>query len=166
MDSIDDDGESVKLTFGPLPTGVSAGTTSETMVSITDDDDPTVNIRFEQGSYTVAEGGNQAIKLILNADPERTITLLLTKTGQGGATSADYTAPGSVTFNSGDTEKTFTFAATQDTDNDDGESVKLGFGTMPTGAFAVNPTETTVSITDDDVPSVMVNFEQADLHRR
>ena len=38
-DSVDDDGESVKLTFG-VPTGVSTGTTDEAVVSITDDDVP------------------------------------------------------------------------------------------------------------------------------
>ena len=39
--SVDDDGESVKLTFGnTLPTGVSAGNTDEAVVTITDDDVP------------------------------------------------------------------------------------------------------------------------------
>ena len=37
---MDDDGESVKLTFGTLPSRVSAGTTATTTVSITDDDNP------------------------------------------------------------------------------------------------------------------------------
>ena len=38
-DSVDDDGESVKLTFGnTLPAGVSAGNTDEAVVTITDDD--------------------------------------------------------------------------------------------------------------------------------
>ena len=37
---MDDDGESVKLTFGTLPTGVTEGTTKETTISITDDDVP------------------------------------------------------------------------------------------------------------------------------
>ena len=34
-------------------------------------------------------------------------------------------------FNSGETEKTFEFEATQDTVDDDDESVKLGFGSTP-----------------------------------
>ena len=59
----------MKLTFGSLPTGVSAGSTDETVVFITDDDDPTVNIRFEQGTYTVAEGSSVTVKVKLNADP-------------------------------------------------------------------------------------------------
>ena len=37
------------------------------------------------------------------------------------------------TFDAGDTSKTFDFAATQDAEDDDGESVKLAFGALPTG---------------------------------
>ena len=45
---MDDDGESVKLTFDTdnLPTGVTEGTTKETVVSITDDDVPSVTVEF------------------------------------------------------------------------------------------------------------------------
>ena len=39
--------------------------------------------------------------------------------------------PQTVVFNSGDTEKTFSFSATDDTENDDGERVRLTFGTLP-----------------------------------
>ena len=162
QDTVDDDGESVKLGFGSsLPTRVTAGTPSETTVSITDDDVPSVTVSFEQSSYTVAEGSSETVKVILSADPERTVTIPLTATGQGGVTASDYNVPNSVVFNSGDTEKTFSFSATQDTVDDDGESVKLAFGSsLPTRVSAGTPAETTVSITDDDVPSVTVSFEQ------
>ena len=69
-------------------------------------------------------------------------------------------ANASVTFNSGDTEKSITFAATDDSDNDDGESVLLGFGTLPTGVSLGTNGESTVNITDNDVPSVTVRYEQ------
>ena len=38
----------------------------------------------------------------------------------------DYSIPANVTFDSGDTSATFTFSATQDTVDDDGESVLTG----------------------------------------
>ena len=162
QDTDNDDGESVRVSFGTLPDQVAAGTHSGTTVSITDDDVPSVTVSFEQDTYTVAEGNSVTVKVKLDADPERTVTIPLAATGQGGATSADYNVPNNVVFNSGDTEKTFTFAATQDTDNDDGESVKLAFGTSPPAGVTVGTTnETTVSITDDDVPSVTVSFEQS-----
>ena len=160
-DTFNDDGESVKLAFGPtLPAGVTEGSTKETLVSITDDDVPSVTVSFEQDPYTVAEGNSVAIKATLNADPERTVTIPLTKTGQGGATTADYSGlPQNVVFNSGDTENTLSFTAVNDTSDDDGESVKLTLGALPTGVSAGTTTETTVSITDDDDPAVAVSFQ-------
>ena len=160
-DDADDDGESVRVSLGALPAQVSAGTYSGTTVSITDDDAPSVTVSFEQASYTVAEGSSVTVKVVLSADPERTVTVPLTAANQGGVTASDYSVPNSLVFNDGDTEKTFSFSANQDSVNDDGESVKLGFGsTLPTGVIAGSTDETTVSITDDDVPSVTVSFEQ------
>ena len=57
--------------------------------------------------------------------------------------------------------ETFTFAATQDTVDDDGESVGLGFGTLPAGVTGDTPSTSTVSITDDDDPAVTVSFGSA-----
>ena len=84
-DDLDDDDESVKLGLGtPLPVGVSAGTTAETTVSITDDDVPSVTVSFGKSTYTVYEGGDVTVKVTLSADPERTVTIPLTATGQTG----------------------------------------------------------------------------------
>ena len=161
-DADNDDGESVKLTFVNLPTGVSAGTIDETTVSITDDDVPTVEVSFEQSGYSVTEGSGVIVKVKLNADPERTVTIPIRRTNQEASDSDYRGVPTSVTFDSGDTEKSFTFTADDDTADDDGESVKLGFGnTLPTGVSAGTIDETTVSITDDDVPAVEVSFEQS-----
>ena len=57
-DSVDDDGESVKLTFGnTLPTGVSAETTVSAVVSITDDDVPSsMTAAFGSPSYFPPRG--------------------------------------------------------------------------------------------------------------
>ena len=163
QDAEDDDGESVKLAFGALPTGVTAGATDETSVSITDDDDPAVTVSFGAATYTAAEGSTATVTVTLSADPERTVEVPITATNQGGASAADYSGvPASVTFDAGDTSKTFDFAATQDAEDDDGESVKLGFGTsLPAGVSAGSPSETTVSITDDDDPQVTVSFGAA-----
>ena len=160
QDAEDDDGESVKLAFGALPTGVTAGATDETTVSIRDDDDPQVTVGFGAATHTAAEGGTATVTVTLSADPERTVEVQITTTNQGGASASDYSGvPASVTFNAGETSKTITFSATQDTLDDDGESVKLGFGTsLPAGVSAGSPSETTVSITDDDDPAVTVSF--------
>ena len=162
-DDADDDDESVLLGFGSLPTGVSAGSPAQATVSIVDDpaDVPSVTVSFEQAAYTVDEGSSVTVTVELSQAPERTVVVPITAAGQGSTTAADYSvAPTSVTFASGDTEQTFTLAATADTDDDDNESVLLGFGTLPTGVSEGSPAQTTVSIVDDpaDVPSVTVSF--------
>ena len=163
-DSDNDDGESLTLRFGTLPDGVNVGSPATATVNITDDDGPAVTVRYEQASYTVGEGSSVVIKVKLSADPDRTVTIPISKTNQGGATDADYSgvpANASVTFNSGDTEKRITFTATNDSVDDDGESVLLGFGTLPTRVSAGSPATATVNITDNDVRAVMVRYEQA-----
>ena len=172
QDALDDDDESVKLGFGTMPDAwVSAGTTDETTVSITDDDDPFVTVKFGASAYTVAESDDTTtpgvteneveVTVTLSADPERTVTIPITKANQDGASSADYSVPSSVVFASGETEKSITFTAVDDALNDDGERVQLGFGSLPDRVSAGAPAETTVNITDDDVPAVTVSFEYA-----
>ena len=138
------------------------GSTLSVTGTITDDDVPQVTVSFEQGSYTVAEGSSVEVKVTLDVEPERTVTVPLTATNQAGASSADYSGvPADVTFASGETEQTFTFSAASDDVDDDGESVKLGFGSsLPDGVSKGSTNEATVSITDDDVPQVTVSFEQ------
>ena len=109
-------------------------------------------------------------------DPERVklVTIPIgTATNEGGATNADWTWTRSALwsflspppartgqpphyFESGDTSKTFTFAATDDAIDDD-ERVKLAFGTLPTGITAGTIKETLVSITDDDTAGVTID---------
>ena len=51
------------------------------------------------------------------------MTIPITMTNKDGASAADYSGvPDDVTFNSGDTEKSFTFSAAQDSVDDGGHS--------------------------------------------
>ena len=116
-----------------------------------------VTVSYEQGTYEVTEDNSVTVKVQLDVDPERTLTILITHAGQDGATSADYSGvPANVTFNSGDTEKTFTVTAPTDSDDDDGESVKLGFGTLPAGVSEGTTNEAVVKILDDILPVVTI----------
>ena len=97
----------------------------------------------------MAEGDNVAVRVKLNKNPERTVTIPLTTINQRGATSGDYSGvPASVTFQSGQTERSFTFTAARDSVEDDGESVKIGFSTLPAKVTLGTTDEATVSITD------------------
>ena len=57
--------------------------------------------------------------------------------------------PGTVTFTTSDTSRTFAITA----ENDDVESATLGFGTMPSGYVAGGTTTTTVDLADNEMPS-------------
>ena len=132
------------------------GSTLAATGTITDNDDPAVTASFEQSAYSVAEGSAVDVTVTLSADPEREVTVNLTKTDQGGVTGSDYSGvPESLVFQIGDTEKSFTFTATADDIDDDGESVALGFGATPDGVTA--GTTATVTITDDDTAGVTVS---------
>ncbi len=157
QDDIDDDGESVKVQFGTRPPRVNAGTITETTVSITDDDDPIVEVSFGALTYNADEGGTASVVVELGADPERSVTVPIEATKLGGATDADYMFASSVAFASGETSKTLTFTAIDDDVDDDGESVKLAFGSLPARVNAGDD-ETVVTIADDDHPHVTVAF--------
>ena len=157
-DDVDDDGESLRIEFGDLPENLSPGTTTETVVTIVDNDDPEVEVSFGQSAYDVAEGASQAVTVNLSADPERTVEVPLTATRQGGASGADYSVPATVTFDTGETTKDITFSATDDSVDDDGESVVLGFGALPDRVSASTTTPSaTVTVLDDDARGVTVS---------
>ena len=58
--------------------------------------------------------------------------------------------PSSVTFGVGDTVGTFALSAVGDTDNDDGEYVELGFGTLRGGVSEWNRSTTAAVLRDND----------------
>ena len=157
QDSDDDDGESVRLSFGGLPDAVTAVTPSASTISITDDDDPIVRVSFKKDTYSVNEGGSVNVMLTLDEAPGRSVTVDIDSMNLGGATTDDYSVPDRVTFGPNDTEKSISFRATQDSISDDGESVQLALSsTLPDRVTAGTRFSTTVSITDDDGPGVLI----------
>ena len=143
----DDDGANDTATLTHSASGGDYASVSNTLpVTVTDDDEP-VTVQFGARAYTVVEGGTVMVTVTLSADPERRVVIPITATDQDGASSADYTVPTSVTFNTGDTSQTIAFMAMADSDNDDDESVKLSFGpSMPSRATPGTPNEATVTI--------------------
>ena len=153
-------------------TGLTAGTSYEVQVRAfnTDGDGawssagegrtsaPTV--RFGASAYTSIEGLAGAVVTVeLNPPATRTVTVPVTETPQGGATSADYSGvPGSVTFAAGETEQTFTVTATDDSVDDDRESLQLGFGNLPSGVLLGSPSTATVALVADSGVSTWFLF--------
>ena len=162
-DTDDDDGESVTLSFVNDPNGrvrVRTGLASAT-VALADNDGPRrVTVSFGAVTYTATEGGADAtVRVELDAAPGRSVTVPLTKAHLGGATAADYSGiPMNVTFAANQTSRTFAVMATADDVSDGGESVSIGFGTLPEGVFAGSPAATTVTLADGSEQRLVVNF--------
>ena len=130
--------------------------------TIVDNDDPAVTVAFDADSYTATEGGSDAtVRVRLSGDPERTVEIELTHAPDDG----DYSGvPESVTFNRGETEKTFTVRATDDAVDDDGETVTLGFGTgLPDGVTPGSRRTATVTLADDDARGVTVSRTELEI---
>ena len=118
-------------------------------------------VSFAQGSYAVSEGGTTRVGVRLNKDPQRTVAIPLVATPQDGAEPADYEPPQDVTFSAGEIVKEITVTATDDDIDDDGESVRLGFGSRPPDGVTVgSPDTVTIAILDNDDPWVRVSFVQ------
>ena len=166
-DDFDDDDESVVLSFGdPLPSGISRVSPSTTEVSIVDDDDPVeppleplVTVSFDASVYEVAEGTSVEVRLVLDVDPERTFTINLSVSGEGGVDVSDYNLSStSVVFSPGVTSGAVILSALSDDEDDDGEGVRLTLGVLPSGVTGGSDTTVLVSILDDDDPVVEVSF--------
>ena len=107
-----------------------------------------LTVNFDAAAYSVDEGAMVEVSVLLNGAPGDSVRADLSTARQGGATTADYRVPTNVVFASGETSKMIPFSATQDSDNDPDESVKIGFDTLPTGYEAGATSETTVSMTN------------------
>ena len=144
-DNLTEDDETVILTGSA--TGLTAGTAT---LTITDNN---TLVTFGASSYTVPEGAGATVFVDLSTAPTAPVTILLTKEHLGGATGTDYSGvPPSVTFTTEQTQRTFTVTATDDSVDDEGESLLLGFGPLPEGFAPGSPATARVILMDNDMP--------------
>ena len=124
---------------------------------------PAVTVAFGQATDTATEGAaGVTVTVTLSADPLRNVTIPLTVTRQGGAEAADHSdVPASVSYVAGETSTSFVVVAEDDAVDDDGESLTLGFGTLPARVTAGTQATTTISLADDDLPAVTVAYGAA-----
>ena len=118
---------------------------------------PTVAVSFGSKSYTATEDGAPALVTIqLSADPEHDVTVPMTTSPAGGASTDDYTVPENVSFTAGGPlSRTITVTAIADEETENGESLSLSFGALPDGIIAGATSTATVNLTDD--PDQAVN---------
>ncbi len=147
------------LGFGTLPDDVGPGTVSQVTIAIQD----VPSVSFGASDYSATEGGEDALVTVqLSEALAAEVTVPSTSEGGGGATSEDWSGvPVAVIFSAGETSKTFTVVAFDETVEDDGEMVNLGFGTLPSGRNAAAPAMATVTLMK--VENVMASCGENDV---
>ena len=164
-DNHDDDRESVAIGFGSLPSKVSAGSPSEAVVQLTDNDHghTGLQVRFDAPAGAVRdgveEGGSYRLGIRLNKKPDQKLTIPLAYEYLGGATAADFTnLPANVTFGENATSAGVTIRPVDDFEDDPGEGIRVSFGTLPAGVWVgANGHSTSIPVIDnDDLPGLSV----------
>ena len=161
-------------------TGLAGGTTRHYRVSAINDsgtgrasnvDSATTSqtgqttVTFGASLYTAVEGGAAAaVTVQLSAAPSAPVTIPLAVTRMGTTTAADHSAiPASVTFTTGQTTFTFTVTATVDAP-DGGESVSIGFGSLPDGVVLGARDTAVVTLSDGSEQAFIVSFSTNSSH--
>ena len=148
---IDDDVAEGEEAFAVTLSGATGATISdgEGIGTIRDDDLPAVSVSFGAASYQVVEGESVEVAVVLAPAVNRSVTVPLIHLPGEGATEADYSGvPEDLVFESLETRRTFRVLATADAETEEGESVVLGFGTLPAGVTAGATATSTVSLED------------------
>ena len=144
---------------GPLPTaspGPGSVPASRHYPGMADDAghkvDRSVTASFVVEALTISEDGTSAtVTVELNPDPDRSVTIPIVVALGDGASVDDYTLSATgLAFARGETSKSLTVTATDDSEDDDGESLELSFWTLPSGVRAGSRASATVTIADDD----------------
>ncbi len=148
-----DAGESVALSFGTLPDGMTSGTPSEATVTIVDNDVlPSVSV----GDTTATEGDDAVFTAALSEASGRDVTVDWATTGDTATSPADFTAAnGTLTFMPGETTATVAVATEDDTLDEDDETFTLTLSSPSNATLAADATTATGTITDNDDPPTL-----------
>ena len=155
LDTVDENTETVVLGFGTLPAGVSEGSPNRSTVEISD----AIQVSFAESSYMVQEGSAGVEVMVRLNKPRMNLEIPLTATGHGGADDSDFTGvPKQVVFGDNETEKTFTVVAMADSEEENGEMIRLGFGAFSEGIVAIFPDSAMVMIDEGAGPPAPRHF--------
>ena len=165
-DDIDDDGEYLTFSFGTLPDDlVYAGDQTTVRVNLVDDDDPPVEVFFEQANYEVTnvirdgttEYARLNVKVKLSAAPERFIDVgIVAESVRGyGSIHFEYSAyiprgpHDGAHFYAADTEFTLQIYISARGGFDPNQTYRLEFDGMSYKMFVGSPATATITINPD-----------------
>ncbi len=147
-DNSDEQDETVNLTLSG-PTNATLGASSAQLAIIDDDGTPSVN--FVAGQNALENAGTAAVQVVLSNTSGGTITVHYATSDGTAAAGSDYTAAsGTLTFNAGESTKTFNLTMAPDSLYELDETVQMTLslvsGTVDLGALS----GTTFTIRNDD----------------
>jgi hypothetical protein len=153
-DAIFEGPETVNLALSS-PVNATLGSPSTAVLTITDNETPP-SVAFSSATYSAAENaGNATITVNLSGASVQTITVNYATSNGNATAGSDYTAAsGMLTFNPGNTTKTFNITILDDAIFEGPETVNLALSS-PGNATLGSPNTAVLTITDNEgVPSV------------
>ena len=121
-----------------------------------------VAVSFAAAALSVDEGDNAAVTVTLGEAPTASVTVPISDTPGAGLDSSEYSGvPSSVTFNAGQTSRSFTVATVDDTDDEPDRTLTLSLGALPDGYVPGAHEALTLTVADNDHPIVSASFGAA-----
>lgn len=161
-DTTDEANETVQLSLSTPGGGATLGSPAAATLTIQDNDDPTGSpgtLRLSGATLSVAEGAGTATLSVVREGGTTGAVSVDYATANGGALAgSDYVAAsGTINFGAGDgAAKTIDVALVDDGVEEAPESFTVALSGVDGGAALGNPSSATVTIGDDDFPTVCV----------
>ena len=130
-------------------------------VSVTKTPNVGVAVSFAAAALSVDEGEGIAVTVTLAIAPTVGTTVTVPIEAAGPETVEVVGVPANVTFNAGETSKSFTVTAVEDTFDEPNETLTLAFGQLPAGYIVGTHAELVLTVVDDDHPIVSASFGRA-----
>ena len=164
-DNSNDDLEYLEIRFGELPDKVREGDPSTTIVNLEDADNGRINVTVRMaGGGEKHEGGGTFLYIYLNEEQEVDVVVPLVVEHLDGATEDDYSGvPATVRIPAGEIRDGVIIDVLEDSDNDDGEGIRVDFGDLPAGVREdrLHRAATYRFLDNDDVPQMTIQGDGA-----
>nr|WP_290668597.1 Calx-beta domain-containing protein [Ardenticatena sp.] len=151
QDTVDEPDETLVLRLQNPGGGATLGSPNQAVVTIVDDDTSAAGIiRFSSATYTVTESATTATITVVRTNGSSGTVSVQYSTSDGTATAGnDYVAAsGTLTFNDGETSKTFTVQILPDAIDELDETINLTLYNVTGGASLGTPNQATLVIVD------------------
>jgi hypothetical protein len=154
-DALDESEESITFTLSN-PINAILGPQSQSTLTIVDNDDPP-SVYFSAELFaTIESSGGMTINVTLNTASGQVVPVDYATSDITATAGTDYTsASGTLTYQPGETSRTFWIAVDNDTLTEPNETVQLTLSNPTNGTFGLLDTAT-FQINDNDQPTILI----------